>query len=79
MEEAGARLLQILEDSSDVKKAIFTNEYGEKFTIYNTGITIYMVGDETDHELVNLFSSNFDIWSKDELKKLGEAIAKTSV
>lgn len=66
------------EPKNDIKKSEFFNEYGEKFTIYNLGgLTIYFEGDETGGEVINLFNENFNIWNKEELKKLAKAILTT--
>lgn len=58
------------------QKAEFRNEYGEQFTIYCDGITAFMKGDETDGEIVPLFSKEFNIWNKKEVYLLGEALMK---
>lgn len=77
--EVQQKLKQVLVDNDDVPMSSFTNEYGEEFRVYNAGITIYIQGDETDWDIINLFTGNFSIWSKDELSKLGKAIAETSI
>jgi hypothetical protein len=66
-----------------IPKKSFTNEYGEKFTIYSNGITAYMSGDEVNAMVkpnkvicgvIPLFNQNFDIWSSNELYQLGKAL-----
>lgn len=61
----------------------FLNEHGEKFTLYSNGISVFMEGDEVDmmvdnknkiEGIIQLFSPAFNIWSANELVKLGEAI-----
>lgn len=59
-------------------KASFKNEYGEEFRIYSNGTMVVMDGDETGGELIDLFSEHFNIWSKDELYKLGQALQEVS-
>ena len=57
----------------------FANEHGEKFNIYKPdGIfsTIFFASDETDWEVVPLFHPSFNIWSDEELVKLGLALQK---
>ena len=57
-----------------IKKAKFTNIYGEEFTVYFDGITVYFGGDETDQEIILMFNDKFNIWSNDELVLLGKAL-----
>lgn len=54
----------------------FVNQYGEKFEVYvpKGALTVYFAGDETGWEVENLFSSNFNVWSGEELTKLANAI-----
>ena len=57
-----------------VEKCTFKNEYGEKFTLYFDGITVYFGGDETDNEVMLLLNPKFCIYSAEELNKIGKAL-----
>lgn len=61
----------------------FHNEHGEKFTIHSNGIMAFMSGDEVNAMVpptkkiggyIPLFNPDFSIWSKDELRMVGEAL-----
>lgn len=60
--------------SKAMKAKSFANEYGEKFTIYCDGMTVYFASDETDWEVVNLFNDKFNIWNSEELYRLGQCL-----
>lgn len=66
----------------------FSNEYGEDFTIYSNGNTVYMEGDEVNamvdennkfDGILPLFNPAFSIWSVDELWKLGASLQDVAV
>ncbi len=57
-----------------IKMATFKNKHGEVFKLGSNGITVMMAGDETDNEVISLFNPEFNIWSKEELYKLGKAL-----
>lgn len=68
-----------------MKKAEFRNEHGELFNLYSNGITVLMSGDEvramvdpakTIEGYIPLFNSSFNIWSAEELYKLGLALVE---
>ncbi len=67
---------EILTKGGGFKQTSFKNEYGEKYIVYSDGYTIYFTGDETDWQVFNLFTSDFFLWDKSELRKLGEAIVE---
>lgn len=52
----------------------FVNEHGEAFTVSSNGVQVFIEGDETDGEVLDLFNSEFNIWSSEELYKLGIAL-----
>lgn len=59
----------------------FHNEHGEIFQIYRTDgpfQAVLLCGDETDGQMQPLFHPNFDIFSNEELYKLGAALQKLS-
>lgn len=64
-------------------KSEFRNGYGEPFVIYSNGMTVFMSGSEVDmmveeeskmDGILPLFNASFNIWSRDEIYKLGEAL-----
>lgn len=69
-------------------KSTFRNEHGEKFTIYSDGTSVYMSGNEVDmmvdpknkseDGVIPLFNPSFNVWSDEELYKLGKALQKVS-
>jgi hypothetical protein len=61
----------------------FENEHGEKFNISSNGLTAFISGDEVNAMVdrtatiggfIPLFNQAFNIWSKDELYRLGKAL-----
>jgi hypothetical protein len=68
-----------------MKKVSFKNSHGEKFNICTDGMTYWLSGDEVNAMVepyktiggyLPLFSSAFNIWSKEEIKELGLALVK---
>lgn len=66
----------------------FTNEYGEIFNVHSNGNTVFLSGNEVDAMVdenkkfegyVPLFNPNFNVWSNDELFKLGQALMQVSI
>ena len=63
---------------------VFKNEYGEQFNLYCNGTTAFIGGSEirimaADYtkigkEIMPLFNPSFNVWSRDELYKLGEGL-----
>lgn len=79
---------QVSQIIKSMPKAEFKNSYGEPFTIYSNGNTVFMSGTEVDmmveeeskmDGILPLFNTNFNIWSKDELYKLGDALKDVAV
>lgn len=59
-------------------KSKFTNKHGEDYIVLRTKSlpSMYFVtGDETDWDVMPLFDGKFDIWSSEEIVKLGQALA----
>lgn len=64
--------------------ASFTNNHGEKFNIHSDGIRVFMSGDEVramvreeakiGEKYISLFSDAFNVWSNEELRKLGQVL-----
>jgi hypothetical protein len=76
---------QVRKIIAEMPSKSFVNEHGEEFTIYSNGISVYMSGSEVDMMVDNkhvfagvipLFNNHFNIWSDDELYKLGVALAE---
>lgn len=74
---------QVRKIIEQMPSAEFINEHGEKFVIYSNGTSVYMGGDEVNMMVdpkhvfagvIPLFNSHFNIWSEDELYKLGETL-----
>lgn len=65
-------------EDSGIKIYRFENKHGEKFQVIKRGILIYIKGDETDNELIELFNPHFDIYSSDELENIGNALIELS-
>jgi len=61
-----------------IAKSKFKNEYGEEFTLYNSGISVMFGGDETNQEVIPLFNQHFNIFSIDELELIAKAILETT-
>lgn len=73
--------------------AKFTNDYGEKFGIHSDGVVVFLSGDEVramvreevtiplenGDSCIPLFGPNFNIWSKGELFKLGQALKEVAI
>lgn len=79
---------QVSKIIKDMPKSEFKNSYGEPFTIYSNGTLAFMSGTEVDMTvggdekmdgILPLFNASFNIWSKDELYKLGEALKDVAV
>lgn len=68
----------------NMKTESFKNEYGERFNIHTNGVTVFMSGDEVRAmvkdsdkvagKYIPLFNKCFDVWSDEELNKLGQAL-----
>ncbi len=72
----------------EMKVASFANEHGEKFNVHYNGVIVFLSGHEVNAmvrdedklagKYLPLFNSHFDVWSADELKKLGQALIEVS-
>lgn len=66
--------------------ATFKNQHGEKFILHKTELgTVRMSGDEIDSMVrdsdkinghISLFNEHFNVWSDEELVKLGSALQR---
>lgn len=59
-------------------KSHFKNEHGEEYIVIRTKTlpeVYFITGHETDWEVMPLFSNEFNIWSAEEIVKLGQALA----
>lgn len=72
----------------NMPKSEFRNSYGEPFVIYSNGTSVFMSGSEVDmmvddkdkmDGILPLFNASFNIWSADELYKLGDALKDVAV
>lgn len=72
----------------DLPFSRFSNEYGEVFNIHSNGTTVFVSGSEVDSMVdeskqiegyVPLFNPNFNVWSNDELFKLGQSLIDVAV
>lgn len=79
---------QVSKIIKEMPQAEFRNSYGEPFTIYSNGTLVFMSGtevgmmvdgDEQMDGILPLFNASFNIWAKDELYKLGEALKDVAV
>lgn len=79
---------QVSKIIKDMPKSEFKNSYGEPFTIYSNGTSVFMSGTEVDmmadeadkmDGILPLFNASFNIWSADELYKLGDALKSVAV
>jgi len=60
-----------------VKEVQFKNEHGEVFYIKRDGVVVFS-SSETGWVTLPLFNVNFDLWSNEELSKLGKALIEIS-
>lgn len=59
-------------------KSHFKNKHGEEYIVIRTKSlpeAYFVTGDETDWEMQPLFHSKFDVWSAEEIVKLGQALS----
>lgn len=65
----------------------FKNKHGEEFTLHTNGSMVFISGseiemmvdpDDTIDGMLPLFSDHLNIWGRNELYKLGEALQKIS-
>lgn len=64
--------------NSRLPKYSFVNEHGEMFSIWMSDVAVYIAGDETDGEVINLFNEDFSIYSREELAEIGKALINLS-
>lgn len=66
----------------------FTNEHGEVFDIHSNGVTAFMSGSEVDSMVddnkrfegyIPLFNPNFNMFSNEELFKIGNALQDVAI
>lgn len=59
-------------------KSKFTNKHGEEYVVIRTKSLpqmYFIAGHETDWEMQPLFHPKFDVWSAEEIVKLGQALS----
>lgn len=64
-----AILLEKLKTNKEIQKlGEFKNEYGEKYIMYKENKIIWIAGDETDWESINIANTNFVFNEKETLE-----------
>lgn len=63
-----------LEQKTILKEKRFRNEHNEEFVVIKFGPVVYIVGDETDWEVIYLFNEKFNIYNRVEYKEIGKIL-----
>ena len=73
---------QFEKEFPSLPKVEFRNRHGERFVVWLTENPLAELqscvfgGDETRQEVISLFNRRFAIWSREELRQLGDALLR---